>query len=241
MVNKSDKVVATAKTGSKKSAAILQSAKLPSKQLPPTGLVVLLHGLGSSSDDMLPLAQIWQNALPDLAFEVVDAPEVYDLAPPDFGGRQWFSMKDSTMSKMLVGAEISAPILHRHLDQSLAELNLSNQQLILVGFSQGAMMALHVGLRRPSQIAAIIGYSGLMLATTETPAEISVKPPVLLVHGTDDPVVPFAAMAAAASLLSTCRIPVETLSCPGVGHTIDQAGIVNGAAFLRQALQQKTQ
>lgn len=229
MVNKSDKLA----------EAILQSRKLPSNRVPATGLVVLLHGLGSSSDDMFPLAQIWQNALPDLAFEVVDAPQAYDMAPPEFGGRQWFSMRDSQMANMIAGADISAPILNRHLDQSLAELNLTDRQLILVGFSQGAMMALHVGLRRPHQIAAILGYSGLMLATTETPDEIKFAPPVLLVHGTDDPVVPFAAMAAAASLLSTCRIPVETLSCPGVGHTIDQAGIVNGAAFLRQSLQPK--
>ncbi|MCX8501466.1 MAG: dienelactone hydrolase family protein [Alphaproteobacteria bacterium] len=214
----------------------LASRHFPARESRARGLVVLFHGLGSSSDDMVPLAEIWQNAMPDLAFESVDAPELYDLAPPEFGGRQWFSMRESSMNQMLLGAEATSPLVHQHLDQSLADLGLTDRDLALVGFSQGAMMALHVGLRRKAQVGAIVGYSGLLLATTETPSELHFKPPILLVHGTDDPVVPFAAMAAAASLLSTCLIPVETLSCPGVGHTIDQSGIVNGASFLRQSL-----
>ena len=219
----------------KKTPAMLQCQKLVPAKGAVNSLVVLLHGLGSSSDDLYPLGQLWQSALSDTAFIAVDAPDAYDMAPADFGGRQWFSMIDSALPKMLAGAEQAAPILHQFLDQQLAEFGLSENKLALMGFSQGAMMALHVGLRRNSTPAAILAYSGLLLVSEKTTSEISSRPAVFLAHGTSDPVVPFSGMGAAATMLAACSIKVNSHASPGVGHTIDQAAIIAGGAFLKSA------
>jgi phospholipase/carboxylesterase len=151
-------------------------------------------------------------------------------------GFQWFSAQDRSPQAVLAGVRAAAPMLDAFIDDALAERGLTASELALVGFSQGTMMALFVGLRRPAAAAGIVGYSGRLLAPELLPDELRSRPPVLLVHGTEDPLVPYGSLAAAETALKAVEVAVETLTCPGIGHSIDPEGLRRGGQFLRDVL-----
>jgi phospholipase/carboxylesterase len=194
-----------------------------------TSLVVLLHGLGANAEDLMGLAPYWEQALPHTEFVAPDAPEPCDMAPFGF---QWFSLQDRSPLAMMRGVQSAAPILDAFLDELLADRALDPGRLALVGFSQGTMMSLHVGLRRAAAPAAIVGYSGALLAGPELLVQIRARPPVLLVHGDADPVVPVSALDAAAIGLRSAGVNVTYERRPGLGHSIDEVGLELGGAFL---------
>ncbi|WP_236024943.1 alpha/beta hydrolase [Arenibaculum pallidiluteum] len=199
----------------------------------PTALVVLLHGLGADGEDLIEIADVIGDALPHTAFVAPDAPETCDMAP---WGRQWFSLQQRTAERMAYGAGIAAPVLDGWLDALLAETGLAPGRMALVGFSQGTMMALHVALRRAEPVAAVLGFSGRLLAGADWIRGIRSRPPVMLVHGEADEVVPFDAMAEAEAGLRAAGVPVEVLARPGLGHGLDAPGLAAGLAFLRRNL-----
>jgi phospholipase/carboxylesterase len=127
-------------------------------------------------------------------------------------------------------------MLERFLDAELARHGLGGDALALVGFSQGTMMALHVGLRRAVTPAAIIGYSGALVLPSDSPEAIRpavrARPPVLLVHGEADDLIPAQAMLIAAEGLAALEIPIEWHLSPGIGHGIDNEGLRHGGEFL---------
>lgn len=194
-------------------------------------LVVLCHGVGADSHDLIDLAPAWCHALPDAVFVAPDAPEPYDDVP---AGRQWFSLRDLTPAALDAGARRAAPRLLAYVDAELAWAGLPSDAVALAGFSQGAMMVLHAGLRRPVPPRGILAYSGALLDTPELAAECVGHPPVLLMHGEQDEVVPFAHGPAAKAALTRLGIPVQTLWCPALGHSIDEAGLSTGALFLQR-------
>jgi phospholipase/carboxylesterase len=126
--------------------------------------------------------------------------------------------------------------LNAFLDGELARHRLVDKDLALVGFSQGTMMALHVGPRRKGGIAGIVGYSGLLAGPEYLAAEAAHKPPILLVHGEADPLIPVVALHAAAPVLGAAGLSVEWHVSPGLGHGIDPEGLTLGAEFLRRVL-----
>ena len=199
----------------------------------PRKLVLLLHGLGADGHDLIGLAPVLAQALPDVAFVSPHAPYPCDMAP---FGRQWFSLQDRSPDVVLGGVRASAPILAAFIDTELARYKLPDDKLALLGFSQGTMMSLYVAPRRAKPIAGVLGYSGALVGADLLPAEARSKPPVLLVHGDADPVVPFQAMDAAAQGLNRAGIPVETLRRPGLPHSIDEEGIEAGVKFLSRVL-----
>jgi phospholipase/carboxylesterase len=197
----------------------------------PKQLVVLLHGYGSNGDDLISLAPFFAQALPEAEFLSPNAPFPCEISPMGF---QWFGFEDRTPDMLLGGARLAAEILDRFLDAELAKRSLADRDLALVGFSQGTMMSLHVGLRRPDRIGGILGFSGSLIAPHLLAGEIKSRPPVFLVHGTADQVVPYGALAQAEKALRDAGIPVETESRPGLPHSIDQFGAQKGALFLRK-------
>ncbi len=194
-------------------------------------LVVLCHGVGADGHDLIDLAPTWSQALPDAAFVAPHAPEPYDQAPH---GRQWFSLADRTTSALYAGAQRAAPALQAYIDAELARLGLGRDDVALMGFSQGAMMVLHAGLRRQPVPRGLLAFSGALLWTPELMQQCAGHPPVLLVHGEADPVVPFDRALASESALRQLGIPLQTLWRPGLEHAIDDVALSTGALFLQR-------
>lgn len=195
----------------------------------PASLVVFLHGYGADGEDLIGLAPHWQDILPDTAFLSPHAPFPCEEAP---SGRQWFGFRGRDEDALLAGAELAARILTAFLDRALAAHGLGADRLALVGFSQGTMLALHLALRCEKRLAGVVGYSGTLIAPERLAQEIQSRPPVLLVHGDADPLVPFAAMEAAAKALGAVGVEVATERRPGLPHAIDPTGLAKGGRFL---------
>jgi len=195
-------------------------------------LVVLLHGLGADGDDLIGLVSHWATFLPNAAFVAPHAPYPYDMAP---FGLQWFSLRDSATDTILAGLETVTPILNSFIDRELARHRLNETSLALVGFSQGTMVALHVGLRRQQRCATVVGYSGMLVGAECLLAEIRSRPPVVLVHGAVDQVVPAAMLGIAEAGLKAAGVSVLSHLRAGLGHGIDAEGIRLGGAHLAQA------
>jgi phospholipase/carboxylesterase len=196
-------------------------------------LVVFLHGYGADGNDLIGIGQAWQGILPHAAFVSPHAPEPCGMAPT---GRQWFALTFRDPQERWRGVNAAAPGLERFLEAELARHQLAGNALALVGFSQGTMMALHVGLRRGVTPAAIIGYSGALVLPGDNPEAIRpalrARPPVLLVHGEADDLIPAQALFVAAQGLAALDIPVEWHLSPGIGHGIDNEGLRHGGEFL---------
>ncbi|MGA3397795.1 MAG: prolyl oligopeptidase family serine peptidase [Acetobacteraceae bacterium] len=203
----------------------------PASKGAPRQLVVLCHGLGADGHDLIDLAPSWAHALPDALFVSVDAPFVHDSG----FGRQWFSVADRTPSVMEAGVRRAAGFLSRFIDAELARRNLAADAYALMGFSQGAMTALFTGLRHNPPPRAILAYSGALIAPETLAAELTGRPPVLLVHGESDDVVPAFRSHDAETALRAAGVPVEATYIPRLGHGIDDTGISLGALALQRA------
>jgi len=209
----------------------LDGPRVAAAREPARHLVVLCHGYGSDGNDLIGLAPHWRNTLPDAAFVAPHAPEPCALAG---AGYQWFPLSRIDPLEALRGTEAAAPKLDAFIDAELARLDLSGDRLALVGFSQGTMMSLYVGLRRNPAPAAIVGFSGLLVGAETMPRSNS-PPPVLLVHGDADQVVPPQALFASANALAGAGVPVQWHMSKGLGHGIDPFGLALAGQFLSDA------
>ena len=199
----------------------------------PKQIVVLLHGYGSNGADLISLAPHWQGELPDALFLAPNAPQrLNNLAT----GYQWWPLLAFTPQALAFGAASAAPAIDTFIDRKLSQYGLNEASLAIVGFSQGTMMALHVGLRRPHPIAAIVGYSGMLTGGHALSHVPITKPPVLLIHGSADPIVPVAALHAAKSELEHLGVDVTVHVSNGVGHSVDPVGLRMGGAFVAKTL-----
>lgn len=210
--------------------------------------VILLHGYGADGNDLIGLAPILAPGLPDAAFYSPDAPLPCEMSP---FGRQWFSLADydpellrrnpATMqpayAAMVDGAQRAAPAIESFVAEVMEREGLSDPAAVaFVGFSQGTMMSLHVALRMAAPVAGVVGFSGALLGADTLVAETVSRPPVLLVHGEADPVVPVQALTLAAAALAEAGIEVASHTRPGLQHGIDEEGLRLALAFLRARL-----
>lgn len=198
----------------------------------PKQLVILLHGYGADGQDLIGLAPQWSSFLPDAEFVSPDAPFPCEMSPH---GRQWFGITDRRPETMLAGVRMAAPIVDDFISEQLAQRGLDDSQLALVGFSQGTMMSLFVALRRERPCAAVVGYSGRLIGAELLADELRSRPPMLLVHGDADPMVPVQCLPEAVEALQAAGVQVGAHVSPGVGHGIDPEGLGLGGEFLAQA------
>lgn len=198
----------------------------------PRQLVIFCHGYGADGNDLISLGQQLQGLLPEAAFVSPHAPDPCAMSPM---GRQWFPITRLDPDEYWVGCQAAGPVLDDFITSELERYDLTEADVALVGFSQGTMMALHVGLRRANPLAVIIGFSGALAGAEHLEAEIKSRPPVLLVHGSVDDVVPVAALPLAADTLEQLQVPVSTHISEGLGHGIDPAGLELGAKALVEA------
>ena len=199
---------------------------------PPKQLIVLLHGYGSDGNDLIGLAPHWAPMMPDAEFVAPHAPYPCEMAP---FGHQWFSLSDDSPTARLAGVRAAATLLDAFLDGALKARGLDDSQMAMVGFSQGTMMSLFVAPRRAVAPAAVVGYSGALIGPEELAKEIRVRPPILLVHGDADPVVPHSELAWARKALSELGVPVTVETRPRLAHSIDERGLMLGGRFLAKA------
>ncbi len=215
-------------------AAELNGPRLEARGGQAKRLVVFLHGYGADGNDLIDIGRAWQALLPDTALVSPHAPRPCGQAPM---GREWFPLTFRNPDERWNGVNAAAPVLQQVLDAELARLQLPPSAMALVGFSQGTMMALHVGLRRTTAPAAIVGYSGMFVLPNDGPpdavaAEIKSRPPVLLIHGDQDELIPVQALLMGAQALASLEVPVEWHISAGIGHGIDQDGLRHGGEFL---------
>ena len=199
-------------------------------------LVVFVHGYGANGADLLDLADIMAPHLPHTAFV---APDAADRVPGAPMGYQWFPIPrfdESTEAEAEAGLTRSATDLTGFLDQRLAYEGVGPEALALVGFSQGAMMSLHVAPRRQVAMAAVVAISGMLIAPDRLQGEVRVRPPVLVMHGDQDQVVPFFQMAAAVDALAGAGFSTLGHVMTGMGHGISQDGLSSALGFLKKHL-----
>lgn len=194
--------------------------------------MVLLHGYGANGDDLIALGDAWRGMLLDVAFVAPNAPQTIPGMP---GGLQWFGLTMRDPGEYWRGVVGAQPALDRFLEAELARYRLPPQRLVLVGFSQGTMMALHVGLRRAVAPAGIVAYSGL-LAGPEHLAETKARPPVLMIHGEADDLIPVEALHIGREALAKAGLCVEWHVRPALGHGIDAQGQFMAAHFIAEVL-----
>ncbi|WP_136650614.1 alpha/beta hydrolase [Paracoccus aeridis] len=200
-----------------------------------TSVVVLLHGYGADGADLLGLADPLSPHLPGTAFYAPDAPEPCANNPM---GRQWFPvpwLDGSTQDQARESMVRSVDDLNAFLDEVLAREGLGADRMVLVGFSQGTMMALHVAPRRAAQVAGVVGFSGRLLVP-QLLHEATVKPPILLVHGDQDQMVPFADMGLAGDALLGAGFTVYSHVMKNTGHGISPDGLGAALSFVREVL-----
>ncbi len=199
----------------------------------PKQLVIMCHGVGSDGQDLIGLAPYYAKVLPDAQFVSPNAPYPFDMAPV---GYQWFSLADPTPQSRLEGTVAAAPILDAFIDSQMQKYGLSDKDVALVGFSQGSMMSLHVGVRRPKPLGAILAYSGALIAPELLASEVRSQPPVLMMHGSIDDVVPPESLYEGVAALQAAGIRASGEMVPQLGHSLNDKSIMEGMAFLAESL-----
>jgi len=179
----------------------------PSSGLPPKQLIIFVHGYGADGNDLIGLASHFQSVLPDAIFLSPHAPEACSMNP---AGYQWFDLTSTDPAVLWNKILVAADHLNEFIDAKLLEYNLSEENLALVGFSQGTMMSLHVGLRRNKPMGAVLGYSGKLIGAELLKTDLISKPSIYLIHGDQDPMVPFQETLSAEKALKEYGVDVTT-------------------------------
>ncbi|MFH1158493.1 MAG: dienelactone hydrolase family protein [Pseudomonadota bacterium] len=221
------------------SSDTLDGPFLPPKSGKAKQMVMFLHGYGANGEDLLSIGADMADTFPDTVFLSPNAPEPCEAFPAGF---QWFPIRsaDGTVSKELDRAETirkPAAVLNSFIDAQLTQWGVDESRLIVIGFSQGSMMALYAMPRRAKPCAGIISYSGMLIDAAGLKAQGIVRPPVLAVHGDADEVVPPFNLKAIQEGFSAAGFNIETVLRPALGHGIDQPGLARGVKFIKKAFE----
>ena len=190
-------------------------------------LVIFLHGWGSNGNDLIQIAHHWQSLLPNTSFYAPDGPEECDIDPI---GRQWFSLNDMSNISMRNGVEKAGKDLVSYIENLKNNFMLNFEKIMLVGFSQGAMLALHLGIIQP--FSGILAYSGALVSNPTNVLQHELN--VFLIHGALDDRVSPDNLHLASEKLKKIGANVKTHISPDTGHSIDTKGLQLGSDFIKQ-------
>ena len=198
-------------------------------------LVVMLHGIGASGEDLIGLADRFSADLPGAAFHSPDAPSPFSEAP---FGREWYAR--APIEGRADGVRSAEPIVNAYLDELLDGYGLEPSRCVLLGFSQGSIVSIHTAPRRRLALGGVVAFSGAMLTGDTLQAEVASKPPFVLVHGTADTVLPHSGTETAAEQLAKVGVPVSVHLLSGLGHGIDERGLAIATDFMKGVLHKGT-
>ncbi len=219
---------------------VLDFGKVPAASGRAESMVIFLHGYGADGNDLLGLAEPLKPHLPDTVFVAPNAPERSVMNPMGF---QWFPIPwidGSSEEEAAAGMARAAEDLNAFLDRMMVDEDMLPEQVALVGFSQGTMMSLHVAPRREDAVAGVVGFSGRLVNPEALVDDVVVRPPILLVHGDQDDVVPPQSLPEAAEALERAGFTeVYAHIMQGTAHGIAPDGLSVALAFLRQVLGQE--
>jgi phospholipase/carboxylesterase len=203
----------------------------PLNKQKPKKLVLFLHGYGTNKNDLIHLASDFAELLPDAQFISVDAPESYEGGYEN--SYQWFSLEEFEHSIIQKRIEIAHKILNKFIDDTLERLDLKDKDLLLIGFSQGAMMSLYTGLQRANKLMGIVSFSGaLAFDELSLREKVESKPKILLIHGTADERMPYLYFEEAKRLLAGAGIIFEAHSIQEMEHNIDEKALLKAKNFI---------
>lgn len=205
----------------------------PRSGRPATQAVILLHGYGADGSDLISLGQHWGQMLPDALFLAPNAPEPCAGSPFGF---QWFPLNVDRIAGRIEGAKNAAPVIREFLTDLWAQTGIAPQRTILGGFSQGAMMSLHVGTALEQELAGIIAFSGAFVPADGFGGKGLARPPVTLIHGELDQVVDPDLSRQAATELSASGFEVSLHISPNTAHGIAPDGLDFATSFLMARL-----
>ena len=203
-----------------------------SKNKPRQG-VILCHGYGGDGKDISSLAISWQRFLPDAIFLCPNAPEVCTVNPQ---GYQWFDLTSEKEEVILEKSLMAEEKLNTFLDQVFDNFQLEPTNLALVGFSQGCMMSIQVGLKKKEQINCVIGYSGKVINQKHLSNNINSKPKIFLMHGANDTIVPPTHLLEAKEYLNKHGLKIKIKLLKNCDHKIPVEGSSLGLGFLKKNL-----
>lgn len=204
--------------------------KIPLKLTKPDKLVVFLHGVGSDGHDLISLSDEFAGIFPNAIFLSPNAPFPYDAYTM---GYQWFSLEDRSPEKLYQGIKTALPILQNYIDENLAKYNLSYENLVLIGFSQGTMMALQLAPRLEEKCFAVIGFSGALVNPIDLEKEKKSNPPICLIHGREDQVVTASQHQYSVMHLKQMNLLSEEHLIKDLAHSINSSAIKFAQNFLK--------
>jgi len=205
----------------------------PEKSSKINNAIILFHGYGGDGKDISSLAINWQRFLPDAIFLCPNAPEVCTVNPQ---GYQWFDLTSEKEEIILEKSLLAEEKLNTFLDQVFDNFQLEPTNLALVGFSQGCMMSIQVGLKKKEQINCIIGYSGKVINQKHLSNNINSKPKIFLMHGANDTIVPSTHLLEAKEYLNKCGLKIKIKLLKNCDHKIPVEGSSFGLGFLKKNL-----
>lgn len=205
----------------------------PSGENPPKQMIIFVHGYGADGNDLIGLANYFQSTLPEAIFLSPHAPEACSMNP---SGYQWFDLTSTDPAVLWSKILVAADHLNEFIDSKLLEYNIAEENLALIGFSQGTMMSLHVSLRRKNTMAAVLGYSGRLIGADLLKDDLISKPSIYLIHGDQDPMVPYQESLTAEKVLKEYSIDIKTHISEHTQHSIAEDGLRIGVDFLASKL-----
>ena len=205
----------------------------PLSKAKPKNAVILCHGYGGDGKDISILASYWKTHLPETIFICPDAPEKCAASPSGF---QWFDLLDQTPEQILSKSLVAEMKLNKLIDDVKEKYNLSANQIIIGGFSQGCMISLQTGIKRKDKIKCILGYSGKIIDTEHLEKNINSKPNIILMHGDKDEVVPINFLLEAKEFFAKNKYEIETKIFKNCEHRIPTEGSSAGLEFVKKNL-----